>query len=177
MAVEAFARPPAASVWSLAAFAERNVFHRHYEMAATAIADRFILKVHRDLGAQHRAYAAWIASLQDAPPVAADHRRFIRACADLIASLAAHRIVSYSAMMRDATDPMIDVVLDYPGEVTAFAAGAALYVLKVSGLTGRDPSISLAPFVVENAAASLRRHPHEASLRFRELLQLETPWI
>ena len=176
MAVEAFARHREASVWSLAALADRAVFDRHYEMTATAIADRFTLKVHRDLVAQHRAYGAWIASLQDPAPAAADHRRFIRACADLIASLAAHRIVGYSAMMRDATDPMIDVVLQYPGEVTALAAGSALYSIKVTGLTGRDPATSLPPFVVENAAAHLRRHPHEAALRFRELLQLTTPW-
>jgi hypothetical protein len=174
MPVEAFARTPGASVWGLAALADRAVFDRHVEMTATAIADRFTLKVHRDLGAQRAAYAAWIASLQD--DGAADHHRFVRICADLIASLASVRIVTYSAMMRDATDPMIDVVLHYPTEVTALSSGAALYSIKVSGLTGRDPATSLPPFIVENAAALLRRHGDEAAMRFRELLQLSTPW-
>ncbi|CAN5161857.1 hypothetical protein BH10PSE12_BH10PSE12_24550 [soil metagenome] len=175
MPVEAFARVPGVNVWGLAALADRAVFDRHIEMTATAIADRFTLKVHRDLSAQQAAYAAWIASLQDGP-AGADHRRFVRACADLIASLASERLVTYSAMMRDATDPMIDIVLAYPTEVTALSAGAALYSIKVAGLTGRDPATSLSPFVVENAAALLRRHPHEAALRFRELLLLTTPW-
>jgi hypothetical protein len=71
---------------------------------------------------------------------------------------------------------MVDTVLACPDEVTALAAGAALYVIRVRELTGADPSVPLSAMVIENAAASLRRRP-AAATRFRELLQLSTPWV
>ena len=101
----------------------------------------------------------------------------MRLCADLIECLASQRVVSYSAMMRDASDPMTDVVLHYPNEVTALATGASLYIVRATALTGADISEPLPPAVAENAAAALQRHPQAAAERFRELLRLTTPWM
>ncbi len=70
---------------------------------------------------------------------------------------------------------MIGVVIKYPNEVTALAAGAAIYALRVAELTGEDAGGGLPAMVIENAAANLNRHP-EAAVKFRELLQLATPW-
>jgi hypothetical protein len=70
---------------------------------------------------------------------------------------------------------MISTVLQYPNEVTALSAGAALFALGVGPMTTTPISEILSPMVLENAAAHLSRHP-EAALRFRELLQLHTPW-
>ncbi len=176
MAFEAIARTGDAPAGRLADLAGRQAFDRHIDTVAATIADRFALKIHINVVGRWRAYNAWIATLQDSGATV-DHQRFVRACSDLIACLAAHRIVSYSAMMRDASDPMTDVVLAYPNEVTALAAGAALYVVKVAALTGSDPSEPLPPAVAENAAANLRRHTQEAANRFRELLRLKTPWM
>ena len=176
MAVEAIAPSSGAFVWSLADLADRQTFDRYLDAVATAIADRFTVRVHVNVAARRRAYNGWIATLQD-DGGDAGHQRFIRACADLIACLASRRIVGYSAMTRDASDPMLDVVLRYPNEVTALAAGGALYITRVTALTGVDPSEPLPPAVAENAAANLRRHPQEAAAHFRELLRLTTPWM
>ena len=97
-------------------------------------------------------------------------------CADLTECLANQRVVSYSAMMRDVSEPMTDVVLRYPNEVTALATGAALYIVRATALTGAEIAEPLAPAVAENAAAALQRHPEAAAERFRELLRLTTPW-
>jgi hypothetical protein len=70
---------------------------------------------------------------------------------------------------------MLGTILAYGNEVTALAAGAAVYALAVEDLTGTSPAEPLPALVVENAAAGLRKHP-EAALRFRELLRLTTPW-
>ncbi len=175
MAVEAIAR--SALAWSLAELADRPAFDRYLDAIATAIADRFTVRVHVNVAGRRHAYNDWIATLQDGKASVADHRRFIRMCADLIATLASRRIVGYSAMIRDASDPMGEVVLRYPNEITALAAGASLYITRVTALTGIDPSEPLEPSIAENAAAHLRRHPKEAAERFRELLQLSTPWM
>jgi len=67
--------------------------------------------------------------------------------------------------------------LRYPNEVVALAAGASLYQLRVGELTGEEMGGGGLPaIVVENAAANLARHS-EAASRFRELLQLHTPWV
>jgi len=161
--------------WRLAALADEALFDRHYVTVAAAIADRITAKVHIAIEARRRAFADWIESL---PGIGADpitHRHFIATCASLIASLARHRVVAYTAMTRDAPDRMVDTVLNYPNEVTALASGAAVYLLRVRDMTGSDPSVPLSALIVENAAANLRRNAN-AALRFRELLQLTAPW-
>jgi hypothetical protein len=176
MPIEALARAGGNRIQRLADLADRAGFDGYLGEVAATIADRFTLQVHVNFAARWRAYNGWIACLQDGGRVAADHQRFLRVVADLIAILGSRRIVTYSAMMRGRSDPMLDVVLKYPNEITALTAGAALYTSEVSALTGRDPSEALTPLVAENAAALLRRQPLEAAARFRELLRLSTPW-
>ncbi len=161
--------------WSLAALADRALFDRLYVTVAAAIADRLSAKVHFNVEARGRAFADWIDSLQGVDDEEIDDRHFIGACASLIASLARHRIVAYSAIARDPPDRLVDAALNYPNEVTALAGGAAVYLLKVRELTGTDPSVPLSALVVENAAANLNRSA-DAAVHFRELLQLSTPW-
>jgi hypothetical protein len=167
---------PDERIWRLAELADRDIFDRHVDMVATAIADRFTLMVHVNVAGRWRAYNGWIARLQDGNGGGVDHRRFVRLCADLVECLARQRVVSYSPMMRGMSEPMTDVVLRYPNEVTALAIGAALYVVKARALTGADIAEPLMPVVAENAAAALQRHPAAAAERFRELLRLSTSW-
>ncbi len=176
MAFEARDRSGRENVWGLVELADRQTFDRHIDTVATAIADRFTLKVHINVAGRWRAYNRWIARLQDASDGADSHHRFVRLCADLVECLACQSIISYSSMIRDASDPMTDVVLRFPNEVTALAAGAALYIVRATALTGADISEPLPPAVAENAAAALRRNPSAAAERFRELLRLTTPW-
>jgi hypothetical protein len=171
---ETFATGPDTEPWTLAALADQGAFDRHIDTVATAVADAFTLKVHTNIVARRFAYTTWIASLQRRDPGSVGYRDFVAACASLIASLARHRVVSYSAMIRDPADQMIDVVLKYPNEVTALSAGASIYAMRVSELTGEEAE-PVSALVMENAAANVRRHP-EAAAKFRELLQLETPW-
>jgi hypothetical protein len=172
---EALALGPAARAWSLAALADEAEFDLHIHTVATAIADRFTLKVHQNIVSRRMAFIAWIDSLaaDDGDPL--DYRNFVAVCASLIASIARHRVVNYSAMIRDPANRMIDAVLKYPNEVTALAAGAAIYELRVSDMTGAPSGGALPALIIENAAANLSRHP-EAAAKFRELLQLGTPW-
>ena len=176
MAFEAIGWPGDARSWSLADLANRETFDRHIDTVATAIADRFTLKLHINSAGRRRAYNDWIARLTDESSGEDDHRRFVRLCADLIECLTGQTVASYSAMMRDAADPMADVVLRYPNQVAALAAGAALYIVRATALTGADISEPLDPAVVENAAAALNRNPAATAKRFRELLRLTTPW-
>jgi hypothetical protein len=176
MAFEAIDRPEDQHVWRLAELADRQIFDRYVDTVATAIADRFTLKVHVNVAGRWRAYNGWIAKLQDRSGSADDYRRFVRLCADLVECLANQRVVSYSPLMRDMTEPMTDVVLRYPNEVTALAIGASLYIVRAAALTGADIAEPLAPAVAENAAALLQRRPAAAAERFRELLRLTTPW-
>jgi hypothetical protein len=177
MAFEAIHRSGREHVRRLADLADRQVFDHYVDTVATAIADRFTLKVHVNGAGRWRAYNGWIARLQDGNDGQADYRRFVRLCADLVECLASQRVVTYTAMMRDASDPMTDVVLRYPNEVTALSAGAALYIVRATALTGADISEPLPPPVAENAAAALQRQPAAAAERFRELLRLTTPWV
>ena len=172
---EAIALNADVGTWRLAALADEALFDRHYLAVAAAIADRITAKVHINIAARHHAFSDWIDSLKGADPHAVTYQHFFGACAGLIASLARHRIVAYSAMTRESPDRMVDTVLKFPNEVTALASGAAVYLLRVRDLTGVDPSIALSALVVESAAANLRRHP-EAAADFRALLQLSTPW-
>jgi len=161
--------------WSIAELADEAAFDRHLDAVATAIAERFTLKVHLNIVARRLAYIAWIEGLQRGERRPVDYRDFVGVCANLIASLARHRVVSFSAMIRDPADRMIGAVLMYPNEVTALAAGASVYALRVGELAGANVSEPLSAAIVESAAANLRRHP-EAAIRFRELLRLGTPW-
>ena len=176
MVFEAVDRSGASRVWRLAELADRQTFDRYLDTVATAIADRFTLKAHVNVAGRWRAYNCWIAKLQDKGAEPDDHRRFVRLCADLVECLANQRVFTYSAMMRDVSDPMTDVVLAYPNEVTALATGSALYIVRATALTGAGIAEPLAPAVAENAAAALHRNPGTAAERFRELLRLTTPW-
>jgi len=173
---EAALRSPETRPWSLASLADEVAFDRLVETTAMAIADRFTLKVHQNVVARRMAYIAWIDKLSADNLPAMDYRAFVTACANLIASIARYRLVSFSAMIRDPDSRIIGVVLQYPNEVTALAAGAALYQLRIGELTGEPTAAGLPAIVVENAAANLARHS-EAATRFRELLQLHTPWV
>lgn len=173
---DALALGSKAGAWSLAGLAEEAEFNRHVETAATAIADRFALKVHLNIVARRRAFADWIGRAcaeEKRPP---DYRTFIAVCAGLIGALARQRVVGYSAMLRHPSDRMVETLVKYGNEATALAVGAAVYSLAVADLTGNAPGEPLAALVIESAAANLRRHP-EAALRFRELLKLSTPWL
>jgi hypothetical protein len=161
--------------WSLAALADEAAFDRHHVAVVAAIADRIGAGVHIDVDARRDAFTDWIASLQAADDAEPDENTFIAVCATLIAALARRPIVSYAWAGNEPPDRMTDAVLTYPNEVTALASGAAVYLLRVRALTGVDPSIPLSALIVENAAANLRRSA-EAATRFRELLQLTTPW-
>jgi len=161
--------------WSLSSLADETGFGHYLDTVAAAIADRFTLKIHQNLIARRMAFIAWIDSLAAIDRATVDFRSFIAICGALVGSLARHRVVSYSAMIRDPGDAMIGVILKFPNEVTALAAGAALYELRVGALTGASAGEPLSPLVVENAAGNLARHP-EAATRFRELLRLGTPW-
>lgn len=172
---EAIALDAGTRAWGLAALAEEPEFDRHIEAVATAIADRFTLKVHVNVAARRAAFADWIDRVSADGRRPLDHRAFVAVCAGLIAALAAHRVVGYSAMIRDPSDVMVGILLKFGNEVTALAAGAAVYALAIEDLTGNSPADPLPPMVVENATANLRKHP-EAALRFRELLRLSTPW-
>jgi hypothetical protein len=176
MAFEAIDRPAGEPTWRLAELADRRTFDRIIDTVATAIADRFKLTIHVNAVGRWRAYNRWIAKLQDKRDGADDHRRFVRLCADLVECLASQRSVSYAPTLHDVSEPMTDVVLRYPNEVTALATGAALFVVKATALTGADISEPLAPAVAENAAAALQHRPEAAAQRFRELLRLTTPW-
>src|SRR5262249_50735375 len=126
--------------------------------------------------ARRLAYKAWIDNLQRSERGSIGPTDFIAMCASLISALARHRVISFSAMIRDPADRTIDTVLKYPNEVTALPAGAAIYTLPISEMTGRSPAVPISPMVLENAAAALHRHP-TAAAKFRELLQLSTPWV
>jgi hypothetical protein len=160
----------------LAALADQSQFEIHYDAVASALADRFTLQTHYNVAELQDAYAIWIARCAAAGGER-DYRHFIAAIGLLIESLARYRIVTYTPMMRPAgaPDANVEVLLKFPNEVTALLVGAAIYVVQVVRLTGRDPSIALEPLVLENAAGILRRRP-DAAIRFRELLQLATPW-
>ena len=172
---EALALGTASRAWGLDALADEAEFDLHIQIVATAIADHFTLKVNQNIVSRRMAFIAWIDTLardDGSPP---DYRGFVAACANLIASIARHRVVSYSAMIRDPANRMIGAILKYPNEVTALAAGAAIYELRVSEVTGEASGGALPALIIENAAANLSRHP-EAAVKFRELLQLGTPW-
>lgn len=173
--VEAVALATAPRTWSLAALADEAEFDLHIHTVATAVADRFTLKIHQNIVSRRMAFIAWIDTLSADDEGPLDYRSFVAVCANLIASIARHRVVNYSAMIRDPANRMIDAVLKYPNEVTALAAGAAIYELRVADMTGNPSGGGLPALIIENAAANLSRHP-EAAVKFRELLQLSTPW-
>lgn len=172
---EAQARDAPSRPWSLGSLADEAAFDQLVETVAAAIADRFTLKMHQNVVSRRMAYIAWIESLAAENLATIDYRAFITICANLIGCLARYRVVSFSAMIRDPADQTIAAVLRYPNEVMALAAGAGIYALRVREMTGSDAGGHLPALLVENAAANLNRHP-EASAKFRELLQLATPW-
>ncbi len=173
----AAAAKPAEVFGGLAALADQALFEVQFDAVAAAIADRFTLKVHYAIPELHAAYQSWIA-WSAAVGGNRDYRHFIAIVANLIESLASHTAVSYSLMTRpkEPHDRRLELALGFPNELTALVFGAAIYSSAVTRLTGTDPSIPLPGLILENAIALLRRNA-AASLRFRELLQLSTPWI
>jgi hypothetical protein len=160
----------------LAALAEQSAFERHYETVSAAVADFIAAKVHINVTALRHAHADFIDSLQvgsGGAPIT--HRHFVATCASLIASLAPRRIVDYATVPPHPPDRMVNTVLRYPDEVTALAAGASLYLVRIGQIADRDPCPPLPALVMENAAAQLHRRT-DAALRFRELLRLDSPW-
>ena len=107
--------------WSLSSLADETGFGHYLDTVAAAIADRFTLKIHQNLIARRMAFIAWIDSLAAIDRATVDFRSFIAICGALVGSLARHRVVSYSAMIRDPGDAMIGVILKFPNEVTALA--------------------------------------------------------
>jgi hypothetical protein len=176
MASAAAARP-AEAFGGLAGLADPALFEVQYDAIAAAIADRFTLKVHYAIPELQGAYASWIAR-SAAAGGSRDYRHFIAIVANLIESLATHKAVSYSLMARPKPphDRRLELALGFPNELTALVFGAAVYSTTVKRLTGDDPSIPLSGLILENAIALLRRNA-AAAMRFRELLQLSTPWI
>lgn len=163
-----------ARAWSLAALADEAEFDSRVEMAATAIADRFTLQAHINIGERRHAYFDWIDRVRsERGPV--DHATFVSVLSAMIATLATRRVATYSAMIRDPGDEMADVVLRYGNEVTALVTGASVYAVMVGDLTGAPAASPLPAMLMENAAAALRRRP-EAAASFRELLMLPDPW-
>jgi len=161
---------------TLSALSDETAFDRYVDGVAETIAGHFALKMQKNLVARRMAFTAWMDGLARTARPGIDYRSFIAVCATLIDTLARHRSLSYSAMIRDPHDRMIEVVLKYPNEVTALAAGAALYDIYVTRLTGTPAHEALSPLILENAASSLARQPKAAAARFRELLRLSTPW-
>jgi hypothetical protein len=163
-----------ARTWSLAALADEAEFDSRVEMAATAIADRFTLQSHINIGERRHAYYDWIDRVRsERRPV--DHTTFVSVCSAMVQTLATRRVATYSAMIRDPGDDMADVVLRYGNEVTALVTGASVYAVMISDLTGTTVAAPLPALVMENAAAALRRRP-EAAASFRELMMMPTQW-
>jgi hypothetical protein len=160
----------------LASLADQTMFEVCYGAVASAIADQFALKTHYNVAALQEAYGTWIAKCA-AHKGSHDPDHFVAVIGILIESLVTQKIISYSAMIRppEPIDPHLAVVLNYPVEVTGLLAGVATYAVPIMRLTGNDPSIPLSALILENAAGAIRRRP-EAARRFRELLQLTTPW-
>ena len=169
-AIDASLRP-----WSLAALADEAEFGRHVEMTASTIANRFTVNVHINVAARARAFDDWIEHVRAGGSQRIDYRTLVAIGAGLIASMAAHRIVGYTATIVEPRS-MLDTVQKYGNEVTALAMGTALYSTMVEAISGAPAVERLPVMVMENAAANLRRHP-EAALRFRELMRLSTPWM
>ncbi len=161
--------------WNLAALADEAAFDRHHVAVAAAIADRIGAGVEIDPGARRRAFTDWIASLKETDETETGAPAFVAVCARLIGALVGRPIVTFVWSGNAQPGRMAAAVLRFPNEVTALASGAAVYLLRIRALTGRDPSIALSALVVENAAANLR-HNTDAAYRFRELLQLTTQW-
>lgn len=172
----AAAAKPAQAFGGLAALADQALFEVQYDAVAAAIAGRFTLKVHYAIPELHGAYASWIGR-SAAAGGGRDYRHFIAIVANLIDCLATRKAVSYSLTMRPKPphDRRLELALGFPNELTAFVFGAAVYSSAVTRLTGTDPSIPLSGMILENAIALLRRNA-AAAMRFRELLQLSTPW-
>jgi hypothetical protein len=174
--IEAVAAIAERDVLTLASLCEEPHYDRYIDTVASGLADRFTLKVHKNVVARRLAFSAWIDGVARVSRPEVDYRSFIDVCAALIDTVSRHRTLSFSAMVRDPGDQMVGVVLKYPNEVTALTAGAALYDLYVTRVTGAPTYEVLSPLVMENAAANLASYPKAAAARFRELLRLSTPW-
>ena len=177
-----FNRPPLGGTrvagerpWNLALLADLDVYQRHFDAVAVALADIFTFKVHLNGAELAAAHAVFVESFIEAPVVDPGQRDFIDIVVRLIVSVSTRRMVTYTTMIRDRDDPFPAIVAKWPGEVTALLLGGGVYAAEVRRLTGVDPGVPLAPLYLENAAALLRANPSSAR-KFRELLQLATPW-
>ena len=161
----------------LEALADRGMFEVEYDAVVAAIADRFALRAGYDITELHAAHAAWSASTA-ALSGNRDGRHFTAIIATLIDCLARRKAIGYAltARLQPTHDRRIELALGFPNELTALLFGAAVYGSAVARLTGADPNLPLSRLILENAIARLRRNPRGAAARFRELLQLASPW-
>jgi hypothetical protein len=173
---EAAGARTAGDALTLVSLCDEATFDRYIDTVAGALADRFTLRVNKNIVTRRMAFTAWIIGLARVSRPEIDYRSFVAVCATMIDTVARHRTLSFSALVRDPNDEMIGVVLKYPNEVTALTAGTVLYDRLVSGLTGAPAYEPPSPMVLQNAAASLAAQPKAAAARFRELLRLSTPW-
>ena len=161
----------------LEALADRGMFEVEYDAVVAAIADRFALRAGYDIPELHAAHAAWLADAA-ALPGRRDGRHFTGIVATLIECLARRKAIGYALAARPQPthDRRLELALGFPNELTALLFGAAVHGSAIARLTGADPSLPLSRLILENAIALLRRNPGGAAARFRELLQLSTPW-
>jgi len=168
---------PAPAFAGLAALADQALFEVEYDAVVAAIADRFTLSARCNVPELQAAYLAWI-ERSAGTSGSRDEHHFIAIIGVLIESLAPRKAVSYSLMARPQPphDRRLELVLGFPNELTALLFGAAVYGSAVTCLTGADPSAPLSGLILENAISLVRRNPAGAAERFRELLQLGSPW-
>lgn len=168
---------PAPAFAGLAALADQALFEVKYDAVAAAVADRFALRVDYNIPELQAAYGAWIERAANASG-GRDGSHFVAIVGVLIECLARRKAVSYSLTARPQAphDRRLELVLGFPNELTSLVFGAAIYASAVACLTGVDPSVPLSGLVLENAISLLRHNPAGAARRFRELLQLGTPW-
>jgi hypothetical protein len=161
----------------LEALTDREMFEVEYDAVVAAIADRFALRASYDIPELHAAHAAWVASAA-ALAGERDGRHFTLIIATLIECLTRRKAIAYvlAARPQPTHDRRLELALGFPNELTALLFGAAVYGSAVARLTGADPSLPLSRLILENAIARLRRNPAGAAARFRELLQLASPW-
>ena len=175
MASAAAARP-AEAFGGLAALADQALFEVQYDAVAAAIADRFTLKVHYAIPELARRLRSWIAR-SAAVGGSRDYRHFIAIVANLIESLATRKAVSYSLMTRPKPphDRRLELALGFPNELDRVGFRRRGIFGRGEASHRRRPEHSASGLILENAIALLRRNA-AAAMRFRELLQLSTPW-
>jgi hypothetical protein len=156
----------------LASLAGELGFDVLYDAVVTAVADRFDFRVHYDVRGLRNAYTEWVEGHPAKLP-GGRHDQLVAVLARLIATLARHRIVSFTAMMSDPADSagFRAVCKRHPNETVALMLGAALYGRAFERMAGHDPVGFISPEALADGAEALRRDP-AAAANFRALLGL-----